>query len=319
MDSRLKIPLIFLYRPGSMGINSTRGFHREIPVDLMKELTVCESLASRTSPSVGALKLEKPYGELLGDFLVGMGLLTPCSVLLEIGGGYGSLMDALLSSHGELIEKVFMVDLSPGLLKRQRERLKGHIGKASFVRADIHELKGSAKGRLDLIIINEVIGDLDVATDLDPSSLPRDISRTISQYDLEIPQEGPFNLNIGAIRLVETLCRLGVPAFISEHSSDPIIPADMGYLAEGLALDSFPREIRLYAHSEYTIRFSHLMKVARSLGRTVSTGSMAELLGLRDTNRLRFIFTRKACMTQEQEIVLEFLDHVREYRWMTIG
>lgn len=302
-----------------MGINSTRGFHREIPVDLLKELTVCESLSERTSPYVRALGLEKPYGEILGDFLAEGGLLSACSVLMEVGGGYGSLMDALLSSHGGLIQKVFMADLSPGLLMKQRERLKGHHGKTSFIRADIHELKGSARGRLDLIIINEVIGDLDVATDLDPSSLPEDISRLISTYGLEIPEQGPFNLNTGAIRLMETLCRLGVPAFISEHSCDPIIPADMQYLADGLALDSFPREIRLYAHSEYTIRFSHLIKVARFFGRTVATGSMLELLGFRDANRWRFVFTRKACATDEQEIILEFLDHAREYRWLTIA
>lgn len=112
-----------------MGINSTRGFHREIPVDLLKELTVCESLSERTSPYVRALGLEKPYGEILGDFLAEGGLLSACSVLMEVGGGYGSLMDALLSSHGGLIQKVFMADLSPGLLMKQRERLKGHHGK----------------------------------------------------------------------------------------------------------------------------------------------------------------------------------------------
>lgn len=307
-----------LYRSDAMGINSTRGFHREIPIDLLKELTVCESLSISKSPYVKALRIGKSYGELLGAFLVGKGLLSPFSVILEVGGGYGSLMDGLLSSYGDNIKKVIMMDLSAGLLKKQRERLKGYHDKTSFIRADIHDIKGSMKGRLDLILINEVVGDLDVTTDLDPDSLPEDISRMVSDFGLEIPQKGPFHLNTGALNLMETLCRLGVPAFISEHSCDPMIPADMPYLAEGLSLDSFPREIRLYAHSEYTIRFSHLIKVARFFGKTVETGSILELLGIKDSTAFRFIFTRKACATQEQEIILEFLDHAREYRWLTV-
>jgi hypothetical protein len=301
-----------------MGINSTRGFHKDSPIDLLKELTICESLATSTSPYVKAFKLGKAYGELLGDFLVKQDMLAPSAVILEAGGGYGSLMHGLLSYHGELIQKAFMMDLSAMLLKKQRERLKGFHDKDSFIKADIHELRG-AKGRLDLIILNEVIGDLDTSTNLDPEVLPEDISELIASYGLDIPRVGPFNLNIGAIRLIETICRLGVPAFISEHSCDPIIPNGMAYLADDLALDSFPREIRLYAHSEYTIRFSHLIKVAASFGKTLATGSLMDLLGIKDSPSYRFIFTRRACATEEQEIIYEFLDHVREYRWLTIA
>ncbi len=300
-----------------MGINSTRGFHRATPIDLLKELTICESLGSLKSPYIKAFNLEEAYGELLGDFLVKMGLLEPCSVVLEIGGGYGSLMHGLLTSHGRLIQKAFMMDLSSMLLKKQRERLNAFHDKVSFIQADIHEIKG-AKGRLDLIVINEVIGDLDTATGLDPYNLPEDVSQLITAYGLEIPLQGPFNFNVGALRLLETICRLGVPAFVSEHSCDPIIPGNMPYLTEGLALDSFPREIPLYAHKEYTIRFSHLIKVARSFGRTIATGSLLELLGIKDAPALRFIFTSHACSTEKQEIISEFLDHVREYRWLTI-
>ena len=300
-----------------MGINSTRGFHRAAPIDLLNELTICESLGSLKSPYIKAFNLDKTYGELLGDFMVKMGLLEPCSVVLEMGGGYGSLMHGLLTSHGRLVQKAFMMDLSTMLLKKQRERLKAFHDKVSFIQADIHELKG-AKGRLDLIIINEVIGDLDTATGLDPYNLPEDVSQLITAYGLEIPLQAPFNFNIGALRLLETICRLGVPAFVSEHSCDPIIPGNMPYLTEGLALDSFPREIPLYAHSEYTIRFSHLIKVARSFGRTIATGPLLELLGIKDAAALRFIFKSHACSTEKQEIIFEFLEHVREYRWLTI-
>lgn len=301
-----------------MGINSTRGFHRANPIDLLREFTICESLGSLKSPYIKAFSLKKAYGELLGDFLAGMGLLEPYSVVLEMGGGYGSLMHGLLASpHGRLIEKAFMMDLSTMLLKKQRKRLEEFHDKVSFIKADIHELKG-AKGRLDLIIINEVIGDLDTFTNLDPYNLPEDVSRLITNYGLEIPHQGTFNFNIGALRLLETICRLGVPAFISEHSCDPIIPGNMPYLTEGLPLDSFPREIPLYAHSEFTIRFSHLIKVARAFGRTIATGPLLDLLEIKEATALRFIFTSHACSTEKQEIILEFLDHVREYRWLVI-
>jgi hypothetical protein len=34
--------------------------------------------------------------------------------------------------------------------------------------------------------------------------------------------------------------------------------------------------------------------------------------------KARFIFNARACSTDEQALVFEFLDHVREYRWMII-
>jgi len=40
-------------------------------------------------------------------------------------------------------------------------------------------------------------------------------------------------------------------------------------LGKGLETDSFPREIKLKEHSEFTIRFSHLIKVAKSWGEKI--------------------------------------------------
>lgn len=300
-----------------MGMNSTRGFHRDTPVDLMKELTICESLADRSSPCVSALGFRGCYGDMLGTFLQEKGLLKPRSTILEIGGGYGSLMEGLLSFHGHLVRKAIMMDLSPMLLKRQRQRLRDIPVPVSFIQADIHDLPGPGCD-IDLVIINEVIGDLDTATGLDPRSLPAEASSLVAAYGLEVPDDTRFNLNIGAIRLVEAICRLGIPAFITEHSSDPLIPDAMPYLARDLPLDSFPREIRLFAHSEYTIRFSHLIRAAQALGRTTRTGPLIEMLGGEMLPCWRFVFSSHACSTEKQELTYEFLDHVREYRWLAI-
>lgn len=300
-----------------MHTNSTRGFHRDTRIDLMKEFTICESLSDTESPYMTILREPRSYGAMVGDFLIRQGMLRPGSTIVELGGGYGSLMHGLLEAHGRLIRKVFMVDLSKTLLKRQRDRLLDYPGQVSFINADIHELIHAFRG-VDLVIVNEVIGDLDTLTGLDPQHLSGEAFALVTRYGLEHPAREGFSLNSGAISLVEALCSQGIPAFLSEHSCDPLMPKDMPYLARGLALDSFPREIPLSGHSEYTIRFSHLMRVGRSFGRKTASGPLIDLLGITDSPALRFMFLGNACSTEKQAVTSEFLDHVREYRWLTL-
>ncbi len=299
-------------------INSTHTYHKYTPIDLMKEFTICESFSTPASEYNVELNVPKSYGAMLGDFLITQDRLMKGAVIVEIGGGYGSLMQGLLSAHGDLIQKVFMVDLSPALLRRQRKALKAFSAKTTFIQADIHELIPAITG-VDLIIANEVIGDLDTVIDIDPNDPPPEAGALIEAYALEIPERGPFNLNAGAIRLIEAICQNGIPAIVTEHSCDPIIPKDMDYLAAGLEMDSYPRKIPLYDHWEYTIRFSHLVKVAHALGRQTRTGSLIDIVNLKKTAALKTIFTMRACATQRQEIIYELLDHIREYRWLIIG
>jgi len=306
------------YRPYAMRLNSTRGFHRNDSIDLLKEYTICESLSDMSGPYMKLLVNPRPYGTIIGDFLIRMDMLKPGSRIMEIGGGYGSLMNGLLRTHGSLIGKVFMVDLSERLLRKQRVTLKAFQDKVSFIQADIHDLIKAIHGA-DLILINEVIGDLDTLTDIEPENLCKQASDLNRKYNLQYPLGKTFCLNIGAIRLVEAICSKGIPAFISEHSSDPIIPENMPFLARGLDLDSYPREIRLSGHKEYTIRFSHLLQVAEAAGKKTSTGSLLELVGKRNSPAMRFIFLSNACSTDRQAVALEFLDHIREYRWITIS
>ncbi len=299
-------------------MNSTRDFHRKTPIDLMKEYTICESFSHAGSPYEFLLESPRSYGAMIGDFLTGSGLLKKGTCVCEIGGGYGSLMSGLLGEYAHLIHRVYMLDLSQKLLLRQRGHLSQWLSRITSIQADVHEITDALRG-IDLIIMNEVIGDLDAMTDIDPSEIQGEALRFIRTYDLETPKAGFFNLNIGAMKLVEAICRNNIPAFLSEHSSDPVIPEDMDYLKRDLILDGFPREIRLYKHSEYTIRFSHLIKIAASHGKTVRTGALLDLIPLRKTPRLKIIFTSRACSTESQEITYELLDHIREYRWMTIS
>lgn len=300
------------------GRNSTYHYHRYGAIDLMKEQTICESLSRTSLPGMMCLERSMPYGTLLGIFLEKQNLLHSGAIVVEVGGGYGSLMEGLLSSYSDSIKGVIMIDVSRTLLERQRRRLAPWGRKVSYLHGDIQSMISSIRG-VDLILLNEVIGDLDVMTNLQIHDLPPDVSALINAYGLDLPDASPVHLNVGAIALVDAICKQGIPAFISEHSSDPIIPEDRAYLREGLELDSFPREIRLSGHSEYTIRFTHLIQVAASLGRTTRTGSLMDLVAFKKTPDMRFIFTSKACSTPRQEITLELLDHIREYRWLVIA
>ena len=298
-------------------LRDTRQYHLHHPVDLMTEFTVCESLGGPLSPTLRALGLERTYGAILGDRLHEKGLLRKGTRLCEIGGGYGSLMRGLLEAHGEQVERVVMVDLSRALIGVQRRALEPWKDRVRFILGDALDVLPALSGT-DLFIVNEMIGDLPVWAGLDPGSLPPEARSVIGRYRLAVPEAGPFHFNIGAIRLVEAICRKGAPAFLSEHSSDPIIPREMPFLVKGLAADGWPREICLTAHSEYTIRFSHLEQVARLLGRNIEAGSLLEFIGYSNTEKARFIFNARACATDEQALTFEFLDHVREYRWLII-
>ncbi len=297
--------------------NRTYGYHKNYPIDLMTEFTICESLASSASPYMVAVENPKPYGALIGEMLTACGMLYQGCCVCEVGGGYGSLMKGLLEGYSSLIRRIVMVDLSKTLLRRQRKALETWKQRIDFIQADVIELM-PVLSKIDAVIVNEMIGDLDTWKDLTPTDLPDDVAELVTRYSLEIPLQGQFNFNVGAIRLVEAICQAGIPAFISEHSSDPIIPENMDYLRRDLCMQGFPREIPLKGHSEFTIRFSHLERVARFWGKDCFGGSLADLVGIRKSPKMRFIFTARACATDEQAILLEFLDHIREYRWLVI-
>ena len=299
------------------GINTTYEYHRYHPIDLLTEYTICESLSSAVSPYMVALENPRPYGEIIGEQLESRGMLVPGCRVCEIGGGYGSLMAGLLNARSSAIGHVSMMDLSGHLLAKQRKILAPWSAMVDFIHADATALLPALRN-LDVIIINEVIGDFDTWTDLDPVRLPNEVSGLVERYGLDIPSHDRFNFNMGAILLTEKICREGMSAFISEHSSDPIISDELAFLRKGLELDGYPRRIRLKGHSEFTIRFSHLEKIARHWGREVSRGALIDIVGIKKPEKMRIIFTLGSCASDEHEILYEFLDHIREYQWVII-
>ena len=301
-----------------MELNSTRDYHLKSDIDLMREYTINESLSSLSSHYMACIEEPRPFGQIVAEKLKWLGLLKERSIIVEAGGGYGSFMEAMLSSSQGLIKKVIMADLSPALLKKQRKRLEPFMHMVSFINADIHEILPAING-IDLFIMNEVIGDLDTLTGLEPNNLPGEISMLTDKYGLDIPDNGTFSLNIGAIKAVEGSMLEGIPGPIFPSTrATPLCRKACRGLQKGLNLKAGPREIRLFNHSEYTIKFGHLIKVAEHFGRKTLSGSYAELVGLRNRAFYRFMFEVGACSTPEQEIILEFFDHIREYRWLII-
>lgn len=298
-------------------INRTSDYHRKGRIDLLTEFTVCESLGHVRSPYMIALEKKASYGHLVGAFLHRSGLLPEACRLCEIGGGYGSLMKGFLESFGPRVVQAVMVDLSLYLLRKQREKLRPWSDRVSFLCGDVLEVLPALSG-VDLFICNEMMGDLETWKDLTSDRLPKEVNRFVREYDLELPAQGPFHFNMGALSLVEALCSQGVPAFLTEHAADPVIPDGMDYLREGLTVNGYPREIRLKDHSEFSVRFSHLIAVAKRWNRKVKTGSLLDFLHVKKTPAMRFIFKMRAQSTDEQEILYEFLDHAREYRWLMI-
>jgi hypothetical protein len=177
-----------MYTSASMvPLNSTTSFHRNEPIDLMKEFTICESFAREDSPYAVALLNPRSYGAMLGDFLVAQGLLKSGTTLCELGGGYGSLMRGLLGEYGHLVLKVYMIDLSDRLLRRQRQSLLPWRHRITSIQADVHEIVEAMK-EIDLIIMNEVMGDLDTDTGIHPGEMSGEAARVVGEYGLEVPR-----------------------------------------------------------------------------------------------------------------------------------
>ena len=81
----------------SARLNRTVAFYTAPDASLFWEMTVCQSLADPASPAMQALVEPAPYGTLLARWLVERGVLSSCKKALEVGGGHGSLMQALLA------------------------------------------------------------------------------------------------------------------------------------------------------------------------------------------------------------------------------
>ena len=309
-------------------LNETAGYYagRE-PPSLFWEMTVSECLATRESPYQRVLERPAPYGEILARFLADRIGLDPSWSVVEVGGGYGSLMGSLLDVVP--VARLTMVDVSPEFTRRQQRALEAHPG-ARFVTADVMDYLGRIEEPVDLVISNENLGDLPTAVGVrkdellaamdrgTPDPVLRSAAEAVRRHRLSIAgAPSVFHVNVGAIELLDRLRPVAKAVFLAEHGSDTVLPDEYSFLPLAPS-DGYPRRIPLKGHDEYTIRFGHLEQAAESLGYRARRFHMAELLGVRRDAAIRCLARQNMTLTEATEVVHELCGHVAEYQCLLL-
>lgn len=309
----------------SAGLNDPGAYYAadEQP-SLAWEMTVCQSLARADSLCQRALRRPRRYGEALAEFLSDRIGLAPHWSVVEVGGGYGTLMAALLDRVP--LGRVTMVDLSSFFLGEQRRALSGRDG-VSFVHADALAFARGLGGEVDLVVSNENIGDLPTAIGLSRDDVLQAaegadcakptvarVGDAVRRYGLDLSgAPETFAFNLGAVEYLEALAPAARAVFLSEHSAEAAVPPPFSEFVRLPPSDGYPRRVPLRGHDEYTIKFSHLEQVARRLGYEVLRLPLLEVLGLRDDREIRTMVGSPTTLSETAEVVHEFFHHVAEY------
>lgn len=297
-------------------INDTRLYHKEHLTTLGWELTVCNMLYPEESPCRGVVKKNASYGALLYEFLSGFIDMKQVKNIMEVGGGYGFLMKDFLALCPQV--HVAMVDISPAMLDEQKKNLGPAV---TFIQSDFLDLDNDMLTNTDLIIANEIIGDFvtvcNITDEMLESSSPeiKECKRLIHEYNLSITTK-PFNVNLGAILAIEKICKSGTKyIYVSEHSCESESQGDFRECVPVRPTFN-PRQIRLFGHSEYTIRFSHIEAVAKKWGYAVHRGVYNDIFGCKMTPKLQFILHSTASAKDEYEILRQFIDDMFSYEYI---
>jgi SAM-dependent methyltransferase len=237
----------------------------------------------------------RSYGEAFAEALLERGLVPPRGGrAIEVGGGVGffalRLLAALRARAPERAEglRYAILDLSQVLQDSQR-MLNFGDERIRYVLANAARGLPLAADSVDLVISNEVIADFTTVrlrrADLEaPSPPPLPPSREaetiaearafVRRHALEI-DDAPevFWLNYGALRFVEEVARV-------------LRPGGAAVLVEFGGLAQYPIESTHLSHSEFSIHFGHLAKVAEDAGLSVELTDILQFLGMRGDVRV---------------------------------
>jgi hypothetical protein len=284
------------------------------------ELTVQNSLEDPASPCRSVLKKNCSYGNLLFDLLSSKIDFSNINSVIEVGGGYGFLMKDFLSRHADI--RAYMIDISPELSARQAETLYGL--NAVIINDSFFNLDNDFLGEFELLIMNEVAGDLQAIINIDPDDLGSpDIAldpvllsakNAIDEFDLS-PPDYPFEVNIGAIEAINKIASAKIPyVFISEHSSE-LSGYDFYNGGPFPNHDGYPKRIILHGHDEYTVKFSWMEKAFAALGYDTTRGGYSDFIELNMDERLNFIL-RSNSSNDEHEAIRQFVDDINKYEYL---
>lgn len=306
----------------SYRINDTTSYHRDKMKTLGWELTVCNALEEPSSPCRAIVRGSDSFGSILFRYLSSIIPFDAVSSIIEIGGGHGYLMRDFLLERS--FPKATMMDLSPVLLGKQKQTLKGYS--VEFFEEDFFTADREFLGTFDLLIMNEVAGDFPTLCGISPDimSLPDDrldapLLRTrnmLRTYSLPVPGT-IFNLNIGAIEAVERVCSAGVRfMYMSEHSCEARVPEALKNKLY-VSGSGNPERIQLMGHDEYTVRFSDLEKAAGQFGYRVVRGQYSDFITYEHTDRINFILT-SGSSKDEHEIIRQFIEDLYTYEYLVL-
>jgi len=301
-------------------LNRTNSYHINELDSLGWEMTVCNALYPEDSPCRQALISNNSFGVLLYHHLESLFPINNVRNVLEIGGGLGNLMHDFLGLNPQL--KATMIDISPHLLAKQKELLRGFA--VDFREMDILRITLDELSPFDLVIMNENLGDLPtlVAAGANTSPAAKDKSSFlragyfIEKYNLPVVQNE--NINIGAWEILEKLCLAGIKCiYLSEHSCEAVVPDHLkSYLR--FSPTGNPEKIALRGHDEYTIKFSCLQKIAQKFDYNVVRGSFADFLKPDFNNRVCTALRLQTPHTDEQEILQHFLYDLYKYEYLLL-
>jgi hypothetical protein len=300
-------------------LNTTDSYHINDLNSLGWELTVGNALYPQTSPCRNALQTKSSLGIQLYRFLEGLIPLNKVHNILEIGGGLGYLMLDFLSLNPQL--KATMLDISPYLLKKQKENLQGFD--VVFLENDILQIEINALAPFDLVIMNENLGDLptlvahteeNIGQAEELACYPEKATYFSEKYNLPFREEE--NINIGAMEALEKLCHAGIKyIYLSEHSCEAFLPA---HLKPYINIESsgIPEKIPLKGHDEYTIKFSYLQKIAEMFHYKIKRGPIADFLPLDFNGKVMTALRLSTPFTAQQEIIRQFVYDLYKYEYM---
>jgi hypothetical protein len=302
-------------------LNTTDNYHINNLTSLGWELTVCNALYPENSSCRKVLQRNASLGVNLYRFLEKLIPLKKVHNILEIGGGLGYLMHDFLSLNPQL--KATMLDISPYLLKKQKEILKDF--KVDFYENDILNIGIETLASYDLIIMNENIGDLPtlVADPGEGSGGEKNLSyflekATYFSKKYKMTFAVKENINIGAMILLENICQSGVKyIYFSEHSCESHVPEHLEPYID-IEPSGVPEKISLKGHDEYTIKFSYLQKIAELFHYKVKRGTIADFLPLKINRKVLVALRLKKPFTSEQEIIQQFVYDLYKYEYMIL-
>lgn len=271
------------------------------------------------------LKKDGSFGFLLYDFLQTLIPLDAIASLIEVGGGYGHLMRDFLKRNDKL--RATMIDLSPFLLEKQQETLREY--EVQFIPGDFLKMDNSILSNIDLVILNEVVGDFPTACQVSEKLLVdsghgledpllREVKRIYNAYRLDPPNSQDFTVNLGAIQALEKLCIARVPyIYLSEHSCEARVPQQLAGLLE-LSPSGNPERIRLHGHDEYTIRFSQLERVGAFFGYTSHRGQYIDFIEPFIGDDIEFILRLGSSRIDRHEIIRQFIEDLIKYEYLIL-